>query len=65
MSESAHTLQSRLIKAMTPDQKLLAAERLRRAAWEFKAAWIRDREPSLSEAEVQVRVRRAFLDARA
>ena len=48
---------------MTPEEKIRAAEALRRAAWELKAAWIRKHRPALSDAAVQDEVRRIFRDA--
>jgi hypothetical protein len=58
-------LQQRLIRAMSPEQKIRASEALRRAAWDLKAAWIRSRHPALSEEDVQEAVRRWFRDAAA
>ena len=48
---------------MNAEDKIRAAEDLRRAAWELKAAWIRARQQELPEAAVQAQVRRAFRDA--
>jgi hypothetical protein len=42
---------------MTAEEKIRASESLRAAAWAMKAAWIRKRNPDLSEAEVQEEVR--------
>jgi hypothetical protein len=64
MPDDALELQDRLIRAMTPERKLQISEQLRRAAWELKAAWIRDQHPRLTEEEVQARVRAIFRDAR-
>jgi hypothetical protein len=44
-------------------QKLAVVHELRRTTWELKAAWIRAREPLLSEDAVQARVREVFLRA--
>ena len=63
MTEAVRAAQDRIIAAMSPEQKVLASERLRQAAWVLKAAWIRDRYPDLTESEVQEQVRRIFLDA--
>lgn len=45
------------LRAMTAEDKIRASEDLRTAAWEMKAAWIRSRNPDLSEAAVQDAVR--------
>lgn len=65
MSSPALALQQRLIRAMSPEQKIRASEALRTAAWELKAAWIRGRSPDWSEDQVQDAVRRWFRDASA
>lgn len=51
-----------MLKAMSPERKLLASEALRNAAWELKAAWISSRHPDLTALAVQQRVRQIFLD---
>jgi hypothetical protein len=63
MDSTARELQLRLVQAMTAEQKLLASQSLRELAWGLKAAWIRSRQPELSEAEVQETVRRLFRNA--
>jgi hypothetical protein len=65
MSSPALELQRRLIRAMSPEEKLRASEALRAAAWDLKAAWIRSRHPDWSENTVQDAVRRWFRDAAA
>ena len=55
--------QDRLLRAMTPLQKLQLSQELRRTAWLLKEAWIRTRHPALSPPEVEARVRQLFLDA--
>lgn len=65
MASPAHELQRRLIRAMSPEQKLRASEALRAAAWELKAAWLRSQHPNWGEDEVQDAVRRWFRDAAA
>jgi len=65
MSSPALELQRRLLRAMSPEQKIRASEAIRAAAWELKAAWIRSRRPGWSEAQVQDAVRRWFRDATA
>ena len=45
------------LRAMTPEEKILASEALRRSAWELKAAWFRSTRPDLTESDVQDAVR--------
>ncbi|MGH7713743.1 MAG: hypothetical protein ACREOG_20840 [Gemmatimonadaceae bacterium] len=52
--------QRQLIRAMSPEDKIRASEALREAAWELKAAWIRQQHPGLAESAVQDAVRRWF-----
>jgi hypothetical protein len=40
------------VRRMTPEQKLSVMHALIRQAWELKAAVLRSRDPTLSEAEV-------------
>jgi hypothetical protein len=54
----------RILRAMTPEQKLRAAERLYWTARSLKAAWLRHKNPDWSEDEVQRKVREIFLNAR-
>ncbi len=54
----------RILRAMTPEQKLRAAEELYRAALEIKAAALRARHPDWSEEDVQRKVRDIFLHGR-
>ena len=49
------------IRAMTPEQKLRAASRLRRGAWNLKSAWLRQNNPDWPEEKVQQEVRYAFI----
>ena len=63
MPPPAVELQRQLIRAMSPERKVRAAEALRAAVWDLKAAWIRSRHPELPEAAVQDAVRRWFRDA--
>lgn len=55
--------QDRLLRAMSPLQKLLVSEGLRRSAWTLKAAWLRSQSPELSADELEQRVRAIFLHA--
>lgn len=50
-----------LLRRQTPSQKMRAIHGLRCTAWRLKAAWIRQCEPQLSTAQVEERVRQAFL----
>ena len=54
----------RILRAMTPAQKLKAAERLYYSARQLKAAALRAQHPDWSEETVQRAVREAFLYAR-
>lgn len=56
--------QLRIIKAMTPAQRLDAADMLYQTAWKLKAAGLRAHHPDWSEDQVQAAVREAFLYAR-
>ncbi len=56
--------QKRILRAMTPAQKIRAGERLIESARELKAAAIRARHPDWSDAQVQAAVREVFLRAR-
>ena len=62
MHSEALALQDRLVRAMSPERKLLASEALRNAAWELKAARISSRHPDLTPVAVRERVRQIFLD---
>ena len=53
-----------ILKKLTPEQKLRAAERLYWSAWQLKAAGVRAQNPQLTEKEVQEAVRTIFLHAR-
>lgn len=56
-------LHDELIRAMSPERKLLMSEELRRTAWALKAAFLRTQHPNESEGLIQERVRRLFLSA--
>lgn len=43
------------VRRMTPEQKLSVMHALIRQAWELKAAVLRSRDPTLSDAEVRDR----------
>lgn len=54
----------RILRAMTPEQKLRAAEEMYRAALEIKAAALRAHHPDWSEEKIQREVREIFLNGR-
>ena len=54
----------RILRAMTPEQKLNAAARLYWGARDLKGAWLRSQHPDWTEEQVQKAVRDAFLYAR-
>jgi hypothetical protein len=54
----------RILRAMTPEQKLRAAEEMYRAALDIKAAALRAQNPDWSEEQVQREVRDIFLHGR-
>jgi hypothetical protein len=60
VTRSVSEQQLQRLRAMTGEQKIRAAEALRAAAWELKAAWIRSQHPDFSEENVQDAVRRWF-----
>lgn len=53
----------RILRAMTPAQKLDALANLWHAARALKAAWLRHQHPAWSEDEVQRKVRDIFMKA--
>ena len=62
---SALDIQQRLIRAMSAEDKIRVSEALRDAAWQLKAAWIRQQHPELDERSVQDAVRQYFRDGAA
>ena len=54
----------RILRAMTPEQKLRAAEEMYRAALDIKAAGLRQQHPDWSEEEIRRKVREIFLHGR-
>jgi len=54
----------RILRAMTPAQKVNAAARLYWGARELKAAWFRSQHPDWTDEQIQKAVRDAFLYAR-
>lgn len=57
-------VQQKILRAMTPAQKLRAAQQLWESAWQLKAAALRAQHPDWSEEAIQHAVREAFLYAR-
>lgn len=53
--------QVEILRRMTPEQKLRAAERLYWSARELEAAWFRHEHPEWTEEQVEKAVRDAFL----
>ena len=62
--ESLHPVQRRLFREMPPERKLEIAMMLYWSARELKAAALRARHPELTEKEIQLKVKEAFLYAR-
>ena len=54
----------RILRAMTPEQKLKAAEEMYRAARDIKAAALRQQHPDWSEEKIEREVREILLHAR-
>jgi hypothetical protein len=57
--------QDEIIRRMTPRRRLEIAMSLYRTAWDFKEAWLRDRHPEWSAAQVAAATRRVFLTGHA
>ena len=62
--DSSDDIGLQILKKLTPEQKLRAAERLYWSAWQLKAAGVRAQNPHWTEKEVQEAVRSIFLHAR-
>jgi hypothetical protein len=58
------TEMQQILQAMTPTQKLRAAERLYYSAWQLKAAALRAEHPDWTSEAIRQAVRRIFLYAR-
>jgi hypothetical protein len=65
MDGSVTQLQDRILRAMSPEEKLRVSQGLREAAWLLKSAWIREHHPERSEAEIQAEVHRLFHESSA
>lgn len=57
--------QDEILRGLSPESRLRISLGLRNAAWELKAAAIRQACPDCPEAEVQAAVRQLFRDASA
>jgi len=53
-----------IVRAMSPAQKLRAAERLYYSAWQLKAAALREQHPDWTDEAIRQSVRKIFLYAR-
>lgn len=60
MADEPEDPQVEILRRMTPEQKLRAAERLYWSARELKAAWLRHEHPEWTEEQVEKAVRDAF-----
>ena len=58
------TEMQQILQAMSPAQKLRAAERLYHSAWQLKAAALRAEHPDWSDEAIHRAVREIFLYAR-
>ena len=61
MTSPIEVLQSQIIRAMTPSQRLEAAAMLYQTAWDIKCAALRYQHPAWSPAEIQAATRRIFI----
>ncbi len=59
-----HPEQKKIFKKMTPEQKLNASLSLHFSAWELKKSGLRTQYPSLTEEEINNKVKEIFLYAR-
>jgi hypothetical protein len=58
-----HPEQIRIWKGMIPAEKLQLASNLYWTAWDAKAAWIRQMNPSFTEEQIEEKVRDIFFYA--
>jgi len=58
-----HSEQIRIWKGMIPSEKLQIANALYWSAWESKIAWLHQIDPSLTEEQIEEKVRDIFLHA--
>ena len=59
-----NTAAQRILRAMSPAQKLKAAERLYRSARQLKAAALRAQHPDWTDETIRRAVREVFLNSR-
>lgn len=64
MDDATKTEAQRILQAMSPTQKLRAAEMLYHSAWQLKAAALRAQHPDWTEEAIHQAVRHIFLYAR-
>jgi len=64
MDDATKTEARRILQAMSPAQKLRAAEMLYNSAWQLKAAALRDQHPEWTDEAIHQAVRDIFLYAR-
>ena len=65
MIDKMNTAAQRILRAMSPAQKLKAAERLYHSARQLKTAALRARHPDWTEEAIHRAVREVFLHSRA
>ena len=58
------TQAQQMLQAMSPTQKLRAAERLYHSAWQLKAAALRVQHPDWTDEAIRLAIRQIFLYAR-
>lgn len=57
-------IQDKIVRKMTPSQKLRASAMLYHSARRLKAAWLRKLHPDWPEQQIEAAVRKAFTNAR-
>ncbi len=60
MPSAAETLQSELIRAMTPTQRLQTAQDIYDTAWQIKESGLRSQHPDWSSEQITAKTRRVF-----
>jgi Rv0078B-related antitoxin len=64
LAAAMKTEMRQILEAMSPTQKLRAAERLYQSAWQLKAAALRAEHPDWTDEAIRRAVREIFLYAR-
>jgi len=64
VKSSNHSIHTKTINKMTPEEKLNAFSRLYFTAWEIKKSSIKKQYPDLSDQEINQKVKEIFLYAR-